>query len=1442
MEKLTNSQKSIWVTEQYYKGSSVNTICGSAIIDEKIDFEKLEKSIQIVCKKHDNFKIKLKLKDGEIFQEFANEEVKIEFINLANEKEFEKFRIKTIEKPFDLKSQLFKFYIIKFENGKGAFMLNIHHLISDAWTLALICNDIIKTYSALKNNQKVETKAIYSYIDYITSEKEYQKSEKYQKDKKYWEEKYQTIPEVATIPGSKKEENNLHSVIGKRKQFKIEKTQVEKLKKYCKKNNISLFNFFMAIYAIYLSEISNLDDFAIGTPILNRTNFKEKNATGMFINMAPLRINLNGVKTFREFAKNIALESLGMLKHQKYSYQSLLEDLREKNKDIPNLYNILISYQITNAQTEEGNIKYKTEWTFNGCCAENMDIQIYDLNDTGNLNIAYDYKVSIYEESDIEKLHKRIECMILQVLKHENIEIKDIEIVTSKEKEKLIYQFNQTDFEYDKNKPIIKYFEEQVEKTPNNVAIVFENKKMTYRELNEKANSLATKLREEGVKNNSIIGIVYSRSFEILIAMLAILKAGGAYIPIAPDYPDDRIKYMLEDSNVKILLTSKQEENRIKTVSKKICINLTNKEIYDKNKTNIENISKPDDLSYLIYTSGSTGTPKGVMLKQQNLSNFYNAMKEKIDYLKDGKNHKIVSITTISFDIFGFETLISLTNGLTVYMTNENEQKVTMILEKFIKNNQIEIIQTTPSIMKFHLENLEHTENISSLKYIMLAGEQLPKTLVNTIEKKLPDVTIFNGYGPSETTIFSTVENVTNQSKITIGKPIANTQIYILNKNKKLLPDGMMGEIYISGDGVGKGYINKIEQTKNNYIPNPFIKEKIMYKTGDLGYFDSNGKIICCGRIDHQVKIKGLRIELGEVEECINAFKPDHLLKSVVIVKNDGKKSVLHTFITYPTKICSEKLKQYLLKKLPNYMQPATITQIEKFPITPNGKIDRKLLQKYEIKKEDKVKYIKPRNSTEKVLVEIIKDKLELKEFGIDNNIFEFGADSLTVINIITELFKYNFNIKVNDIYKYKTVRKLYENIIINKKRVRLKEKDYDRFIKIEEKTKKFTKDIECKKINEKYNIFLTGSTGFFGSHLISELLDNKENINKIYCAIRPRKNTTPKKRLLNKIKFYFGDKYNELFDKYIEIVECEIEKEQFNLNYSTYKKIQDNVDIVIHAAADVRHYGKYSQFVKSNIISTQNIVDFCKGKNIDLHYISTMTVSGNYLIRQDNQNTKFDENCFYIGQHFEENVYVKSKLVAESIVINNIDDKFNATIYRLGDLTGRYTDGGFQDNIEKNATYLRLKSILKIGAIPKNILNMDLEFTPIDFATQAIRKIIWSNNYSNRIFNIYNPNMIKTEELLKIIKKKGYMVKSLSNEKFINLVKNISKDKEKQKILVGIINDFTDNKDLIYNYTIKQTNEITQKYLKNLDFQWKNVDENYIIKLLDYMKKVKFI
>ena len=541
MGNLTNAQKSIWVTEQYYKGSRINNICGTAVIQEKVDFEKLKESIQIVCKKHDNFWLEFKLNEGNVEQVLSEKkEIQIDTINIAGKNQLELERNKIVKTRFQLEnSKLFKFYIFKFIDGKGAFMLNIHHLISDAWTLALICNDIIKTYSELIQNKEVEKKAIYSYIDYIKSEQQYQESEKYNKDKQYWIERFKTIPEVATIPGSIKGDIDETNPAGERKKYEISKENVEKIKKYCKENKISLYNFFMAIYAIYIGEVSNLDEFTIGTPILNRTNYKEKNAAGMFINMAPFRININEDIEFKQFIKNIARDSMDMLKHQKYSYQCLLEELRKENKSIPNLYNILLSYQITNAKQNEGTIEYETEWTFNGYCADNIDIQIYDLNDTGNLNIAYDYKTSIYKVEDIKNIHRRILNIIKQVVSKEEIKLSEIDIVTPEEKEKLLVEFNKTELKYDEKIPFIKYFEKQVEKTPDDIAIVFEDKEMTYRELNERANSLAYKLRENEVTNNTVVGILLERSFEMLISMLAVLKSGGCYIPIAPDYAKD---------------------------------------------------------------------------------------------------------------------------------------------------------------------------------------------------------------------------------------------------------------------------------------------------------------------------------------------------------------------------------------------------------------------------------------------------------------------------------------------------------------------------------------------------------------------------------------------------------------------------------------------------------------------------------------------------------------------------------------------------------------------------------------------------------------------------------------------------------------------------------------------------------------------------------------
>ena len=1097
MGNLTNAQKSIWVTEQYYKGSSINNICGTAVIQEKVDFEKLKESIQIVCKKHDNFWLEFKLNKGNVEQVLSEKkEIQIDTINIAGKNHLELERNKIVKTRFQLEnSKLFKFYIFKFIDGKGAFMLNIHHLISDAWTLALICNDIIKTYSELIQNKEVETKAIYSYIDYIKSEQQYQESEKYNKDKQYWIERFKTIPEVATIPGSIKGDIDETNPAGERKKYEISKENVEKIKKYCKENKISLYNFFMAIYAIYIGEVSNLDEFTIGTPILNRINYKEKNAAGMFINMAPFKININEDIEFKQFIKNIARDSMDMLKHQKYSYQCLLEELRKENKSIPNLYNILLSYQITNAKQNEGNIEYETEWTFNGYCADNIDIQIYDLNDTGNLNIAYDYKTSIYKVEDIENIHKRILNIIKQVVSKEEIKLSEIDIVTPEEKEKLLVEFNKTELKYDENIPFIKYFEKQVEKTPDDIAIVFEDKEMTYRELNERANSLAYKLRENEVTNNTVVGVLLERSFEMLISMLAVLKSGGAYIPIAPDYPKDRIEYMLEDSEATIILTS---QNRRNLADKKL-INVKDERIYENHKENLENISKPEDLSYLIYTSGSTGTPKGVMLKQKNLSNFYNSMKNIIEYLKDEKNHKILSITTVSFDIFGFETLMSLTRGLTVYLTSENGQKMTSKIERIVKDSNVEIMQTTPSVMKFHLENLNDENSLKSLKYIMLAGEPLTKTLVDRIKQIIPNVTIYNGYGPSETTIFSTIGNATNQEEITIGRPINNTQIYILNKNKKVMPQGTIGELYISGDGVGKGYMNKEQQTNESFIINPFIDGKIMYKVGDLGAFDDKGEITCYGRIDNQVKIRGLRIELQEIEKRMQSVYNIH--DCVVVKKVVKGKDALCAYYVERGHVSKSVLKTVLYSKLPEYMVPQYFVKMEQLPHTPNGKVDRKALPDPVID-ENELEIVKPRNEIDKELIKIIEKMLQVDKIGINNTLLELGGDSLTAITLTTKvLSKFNVQLNIKDILSNYTIKDMSDYIAENQT------KDISK-VKIEKVPIQDTYPLSSAQKRIYYSVKMIGEDNIVynmpGAVLVEKILDI-EKIKKVFSRILKR-------------------------------------------------------------------------------------------------------------------------------------------------------------------------------------------------------------------------------------------------------------------------------------------------------------------------------------------------
>lgn len=1439
--ELTYPQKSIWITEQFYNGTSVNHICGSAIFNEKLDFKLLEKAIRLVVSSHENFNLKFCVEDGMPKQYLSDaQNFDINIVDIKSKEDLNLLNQKLISIPFSLQdSFLFRFVIFRFPDNTGGYSLDIHHLIADAYTLGHVASCIVDAYSSLLSDQKIENGFVDSYLDFVTSEQEYISSAKFDKDESYWNKQYEQIPSIASIP-SKSSITSISSSAAKRKEFKISATILKRIRDFCKDFHVSLFNFFMAVYSIYIGKITNLHHFVIGTPILNRTNFKEKSCFGMFISTVPFIVNIVEDESFSEFLKKVCSDSMGMLKHQKYPYQLLLEHLRKSNPTIPNLYNILLSYQITNTTNSTSNMSYSTSWNFNGNCADDIDIHLFDINDTGALTIAYDYQTTRYTLSDIDQIHARIIHIIHQILDNPNLSIENISIVTKHEQNELIHTFNKTNLKYPKDKYIIQYFEDIALNSPNSAATIFHHSRLTYKQLNEKANSLAYALREKGLKNNDIVGILIPRSFEMIIAILAVLKSGASYIPIDPDYPSDRIKYMLENSKTALLLSNEELMKKGNYDIDFIDISLENSSIYDDHKENIENISKPDDLSYIIYTSGSTGNPKGVMLTQKNLMNFYHSMVLSAPFLTDGKKHKVLSMTTISFDIFLFETLMSLACGLTLYITDYYEQKITTKLERLIEENKIDVIQTTPSVMRFHLDNLSSLSSFSSLKYITLAGEPLPKNLVSDLKAISPNCMIYNGYGPSETTIFSTYTDVTDLENITIGRPISNTQIYILGKNLSVIPKGTVGEIFISGDGVGKGYLHRDDLTKERFIENPFLPNTIMYRTGDLGLWLDDGTIVCKGRMDNQIKLHGLRIELGEIEERINSFKDDNLLRSAVIVKGSGANMSLNAFLTYPDKLDIDALKQYLLSNLPSYMMPSTYTIIDSFPFTPNGKVDRKALQNYEISNVSVQSDIaKPRNDIEKILIDTISKKLNTKNFGIDSNIFDFGADSLTIINILTDLFKYNLNLKVYDLYQYPTVRSLYDNLL-NPSDLK-KDLDVSHFLELNNLVESFSKNVKTKVSDVKHTVFLTGCTGFLGTHILIELLQNS-NIEKIYCLMRNKNNIEMDERFWSKIHFYFGDKYDKLIKDSVVLVNGNLTKSKLGFSEKKYLELCNNVDTVIHTAANVKHYGKYSDFELINIQGTKNVIDFCFNANAHLHHISTMTVSGNYLLEQDSTQPVFSENSFYENQNFDDNVYAKSKLIAEMNVLDAISKGLNATILRMGDLTGRYSDGIFQENIQENSIYLRLKSIIKIGCIPKSIENNLLEFTPIDYAAKAVVKIVCSENSNNRIFHVYNPNMLETKKLIHYVNKLDCSIKIVDTKSFNKLVKDLSSSKYEQGKVVGLINDFTDNDDLVYNYTIPQSNDITVNFLKNLDFDWPIIDFNYIKNILEYMRKVKFI
>lgn len=1423
---FTYSQSSIWDEECFFKKTPLNNIAAYLVINEDVDFKKLKKALLNFVKNNDSFRIKLKQNDDgsilQYFDSFYDEE--IEVIELPNIEATERLTRTMVNMPFNLlNSFLFEFKIFKFPNNTGGFILNAHHLILDAWSAGIIIRQVMDYYQDIAENMPV-----YSYVDHILSEQAYSESEKFKKDKEYWESLFKNVPDAISLPESIKNYNSNISSFAKRKDFFLTKKQLSKINSFCKERNLSLFSFFMSVYSIYLSRVNNSTRFALGTPVLNRTNFQEKNTSGLFISTIPFCIDLDWNSSFDDFSKSISMQTLTNFRHQKYPYKLLLDEVRKENSNITSLYNILFSYQNAKS-TKSSTVDYSSKWISPSAIFNDLQIHVHDINDDNTLIISYDYRIAKYTEKSIVETHKRILNIINQIIGSDDIRLSDIEVVTEQEKNSLISLYSNNKKYYQKGKSIQYFVEKQVEKNPDKVAVIANGSSLTYKELNERANSLAHYLRSCGVLPNTFVGILQKRSIEMFVSLLAVLKSGAAYLPLDFNYPKDRISYMLENSETKIVLTSKELAEIVPDDISKVNVDFSDDSIFGKNIENLEIINKSSDIAYVIYTSGSTGKPKGVKLKHQNINNFILGMCDKVNFSKE---KTIVSVTTICFDIFVLESWLPLQKGMTIVLANEEEQNDQVLLNNLCLENGVNIIQTTPSRMKKLTANIEYCTYFRFITDILVGGESFPSTLLEHLKKvaHTNNTKIYNVYGPTETAVWSTIKNLTNTKVINVGKPISNTSAYILDSaTNRLLPKGMAGNLFIGGDGVCAGYHKRDDLNEKVFIKNKYNDKELIYNTNDLAKISTSNEIIHLGRADFQVKIRGYRIEIGEIENKILEFPS--ITETTVVAQNSN---FLICYYVSKKDIIISNLISFLLEDLPNYMIPVYFVKMDKLPLTPNGKVDRKSLPKVNL--DEKEKIVIASTETEKLLEENILKILNnsLEHVDVNTPFISLGLDSLSIVQLQSMLLGYKLNLTTQTFYKYPTVKTLAH--YIDKSDTLSKETAF-------ELSSEFmhgdNENISNKDENVLGNVFLTGANGFIGVHVLNELLTTTDS--KIYCLVRGANVEFSKQRLYSSFEFYFNKNLEKDYKNRVVVIHGDIALPKLGLSDEDSLLLKENVSTVIHTAAIVKHYGNFNEFKQININGTKSIADFAYKNDFRFIHISSISVSGNYLLKESLKNVDFSENNLYIGQHYSENVYVNSKFESENIVYDYMKKGLRGKVLRVGILSGRTYDGIFQKNIAANAFYGRIKSFVTIGAISKDLLAQKIEFTPVDECAKAIVLLSKTSELDNRIFHLYNHNLVPLKTVIEALVEQGLSIQTLNEETFKKRILDFSKSLNDN--VSAIVNDFnTTNLSLDYNFTVNIKSDFTQRALKSLGFSWQKIDKDYLSIIIKYMRDVRFI
>ncbi len=1019
---LSFAQQRLWFLDQLEPNSTAYYLSSTFQIQGSLNISALAQSLAEIIQRHEILHTNFVVGEGQPTQVIThNIDFSLPIIDLQSlpdfqrEIEAQKIVNEEAKQPFNLaQDSLFRVKLLQLSAESHLLLFNIHHIIFDGWSFGVLFAELEALYTAYSEGlTSVLPQLPIQYADFTLWQRKWLTGEVLASQLNYWKGQLGGILPILELP-TDRPRPPVQTYIGATKSFILSPELTASIKALCQKEGVTLFMTLLTVFKVLLCRYSGQEDVIVGTPIAGRSRSEIEGLMGFFVNTLALRTDLADNPSFRKLLGQVRRVCLEAYTHQDVPFEQLVEVLQpERHLSHTPIFQVMFALQ--NAQMGElqlSNLNITALEQAIPTAKFDLTLSIEERN--GQLISEWEYNTDLFDGLTIERMIGHFQVLLSGILVAPEQSIWELPLLTEKERHQLLVEWNQTEVNYPQDKCIHELFEEQVQRTPDAVAVVFENQQLTYQELNQRANQLANYLQTLGVSADKLVGLCLKPSLARIIGLLGILKAGGVYLPIDPVYPQERLRFMIEDSQVDMLLTQESLSSNLSTHSLQVVkLDADWEKICTKSANNLYGCVTGENLAYVIYTSGSTGIPKGVLIEHHAIANHCQNM---VEYYQLNSSDRILQFASLSFDVSLEQILSTLAVGATLILVDAKLLTPWELHQKLIDCG-LTVVDIPPVYLTQWLQSLEENNfatSINKLRLVIYGGEELPAESLKTWQNSpLKRIGLINAYGLTETTITAITfavpqENtpIESYTNIPIGRPLPNRKVYILDYQKNLVPIGVAGELYIGGEGLARGYLNRPELTADKFISNPF-DNSILYKTGDLACYLPDGNIEFLGRVDNQVKIRGFRIELGEIEAVLNQHPT--VRETKVITREDipGDQRlfayIIPTSKEHSTSEISHQLRQSLQKNLPDYMIPAAFVVLEAFPLTTNGKIDYRALPAPDFSGSVK-NYVAPRSPTEEIIANIWSQVIKVEKIGIYDNFFELGGHSLLVTQVISHI------------------------------------------------------------------------------------------------------------------------------------------------------------------------------------------------------------------------------------------------------------------------------------------------------------------------------------------------------------------------------------------------------------------------------------------------------